>query len=141
MCLSPATIIVFNRKALKKFGGFGGATNGIRNRSDLENLSEYVEYAADMYGWDDIQKYCLAVYQIVKLHPFTDGNKRTAGYVLLNCLRKKGFSYTGREKDLAEQIIGLAKTDPGKKEESVLNFSYFIKSKLQKREIRHITPY
>ncbi len=134
MCLSPATIIMFNRKALKKFGGFGGA-NSIRNRSDLENLSEYVEYAADMYEWDDIQKYCLAVYQIVKLHPFTDGNKRTAGYVLLNCLRKSGLSYTGREKDLAEEIIELAKTDPVKKEESVLNFSYFIKSRLQKREI------
>jgi death-on-curing protein len=135
MCLSPATIIVFNRKALKKFGGFGGDANGIRNRSDLENLSEYAEYAADMYGWDDIQKYCLAAYQIVKLHPFADGNKRTAGYVLLNCLRKKGLYYTGREKDLAEEIIRLAQTDPSKKEESVLNFSYFIKSRLQKRQI------
>lgn len=136
MCLSPATIIVFNRKALRKFGGFGGGANNIRNLSDLENLSEYVEYAADMYGWNDIQKYCLALYQIVKLHPFSDGNKRTAGYVLLNCLRKRGLLYTGREKDLAEKIIELAKTDPGKKEDAVLNFSYFIKSRLQKRETR-----
>lgn len=130
ICLSPATIIVFNRKALKKFGGFGGA-NRIRNRSDLENLSQYVEYAGDLYEWDAIQKYCLAVYQIVKLHPFTDGNKRTAGYVLLNCLRKKGLHYTGRKKDLAKKIIELAKTDPGKKKASVLHFSYFLKSRLQ----------
>ena len=36
ICLSPATIIVFNRKALKKFGGFGGAANGI-NQGRLKN--------------------------------------------------------------------------------------------------------
>ena len=49
MCLSPATIIVFKRKALKKFGGFGGM-DSIRNRSDLEKLSEYVEYAGNCTG-------------------------------------------------------------------------------------------
>jgi prophage maintenance system killer protein len=132
MCLSPETIILFNNKALKKYGGFGG---GVRSYAEIDKLAEYVEITGKLYGWDDIECICLAVYQIVKNHPFWDANKRTATYVLLNCLREKRLFYTGRPKDLANQIIKLAETSSDQKEHAVLELSYFIKAHLQKREM------
>ena len=85
-----------------------------------------------MYAWDEIERICLAVYQIVKKHPFMDANKRTAAFVLLNCLKQSGYVYTDRPKDLAKKIIELAQTLPAEKEKAVLDIAYFIKARLQK---------
>lgn len=128
MCLSPETLILFNRKAVKKHGGI----IGIRYYEDIDTLAEYVSNAAAMYGWDEIERICLAVYQIVKKHPFLDANKRTAAFVLLNCMKQSGYVYTDRPKDLANKIIQLAQTPSNEKEQAVLDIAYFLKARLQK---------
>lgn len=128
MCLSPETILAAHRKVIARFGGI----DGTRESADIEGLAEYAEDTALRYGWDDTERFCLAVYQIVKKHPFLDGNKRTAMAVLLNCLRKYGYSYTGRPKDLAVRIEDIAKSASGDKENVILDFSYFLKARLQK---------
>jgi len=130
MCLSLATLILFNKQALKKFGG---DDLGVLKYDEIESLAEFVEMTCDLYGFDDIERDCLVVYQIVKKHFFGDGNKRTANYVLINCLREKGLAYVGRPKDLADKIIELASSDPNAKREAILQLSYFLKSHLQKR--------
>lgn len=130
MCLSASTIILFNKKTISRHGG---DDLGALKRGEISSLHEMVEMTSQMYGFDETEKICLAVYHIVKGHVFGDGNKRTATLVLHNCLRENGYSYTGRPKDLAEKIIELASSDPKAKREAVLKFSYFLKSRLQDR--------
>ncbi len=131
MCLSSYTIKLFHHKAIENYGG----DSGILSEEGIDTLEEYIELTAEMYGWGNIETICLAVYQLIKGHYFIDANKRTANYVLLNCLRRLGFLYTGREKDLVNKIIELAATDASQKEESVLDLAYFLRSRLQKRTV------
>lgn len=127
MCLSKETIILFHKNAIEQFGG----DDGIRSYEDIASLSEYVMMTGERYEWDQIECICLAVYQIVKGHYFVDANKRTAHYVLINCLRKCGYRYTGRPKDLVNQIIELARSQASDKQNAVLTLSYFLKRHLQ----------
>ncbi len=91
-----------------------------------------VEIAAPNFGFDDIETACLATYQIVKGHFFMDGNKRTANYVLLNCLKSLDYTYTGRPIDLARKIEEIAQSPSGEKEGIVRELSYYLKARLQK---------
>ncbi|MDM8537670.1 Fic family protein [Desulfobacterales bacterium HSG17] len=131
-CLKASTIILFNRKAIEKHGGYGG---GARDRRDLNQLADSILMAAEISEpkKDYIECICLAVYQIVKNHLFWDGNKRTAQYLINHCLKKHGIFYTGRPKDLALRIEALAASDATMKDENVLQLAYFIKSHLQTR--------
>ena len=128
-CLHAGTITTANARALKDYGGM----NAIRNFKDISGLQSYVKETAGRYDFGDIQTICLAVYQIMKLHPFMDGNKRTANAILLNCLRKMDRSFTGRPKDLAYEIINLANSESKNKKEAILSLSYFVKAHLQNR--------
>jgi death-on-curing protein len=130
MCLSASTIILFNNSALENFGGYRG---GVKCREDVDSLFYYVQLVGEQKGWDTVERICLAAYQIVKNHVFWDANKRTATLVILNCLKESGYSYTGRPKDLADQIIELAASPPSKKDEAILKLSYFLKRHLQKK--------
>lgn len=127
MCLFSETIILFNHKAISKFGD----QFSILFPEEIDNLADSVELSASFYGFDDIETLCLAAYQISKKHLFLNGNKRTAQYVLLNCLRQFGYSYTGRPKDLSDQIISITDSDPQRKREAVLQLAYFLRSRLQ----------
>jgi len=129
-CLSSERIILFHEKALKKFGGL----EGVYKPEDVLNLQAYISSASRNYDFDEIETICLAVYQIAKGHFFADGNKRTAYYVLLNCLKLFGYKYTGRPIDLARKIEETARSMPTQKEKenAVGNLAYFLKSKLQK---------
>ena len=130
MCLSPSTLILFNDSTIKKHGGYSG---GVRSHQDIDSLAEYVRMVGTQYGWDEIERICLAAYQIIKNHIFWDGNKRTAMLTIQNCLRELGYSFTGRPKDLASKLITMAAAPANEKEESVLGLAYFIRSHLQKR--------
>ena len=66
MCLSPDTIILYNKKAIKKHIGLFC----VLNWDEIENLYDYVEMTSAYYGFDEIESICLAAYQIVKNHFF-----------------------------------------------------------------------
>lgn len=131
MSLHASPLITINKKAVQKFGGLFG----IRDQGFLNNLGIYVADAGNRYEWDKIECFCLAAYQIVKIHPFIDGNKRTALLALLNCLRKENLFFTGSPKDLADKIIEMAKSPANEKENAVLEFSYFLKAHLQTKRV------
>lgn len=130
MCLTASTIILFNKSALEKFGGYRG---GVKCRKDVDSLSDYVQMVGEQKEWDLVERICLAAYQIVKNHVFWDANKRTATLVILNCLKEFGYTYTGRAKDLVDQIIVLASSQADKKDEAIMELAYFLKRHLQKR--------
>ncbi len=115
-----------HRRAVDVHGG----VNSAKIPPEVENLAEYVEDTAMRYEFDEIETIALAAYQIVKKHPFVDGNKRTAELLTHNCFRRVTMKFTGRHKDLALQIIELATSDPSKKEESIRLLAYFLKRNL-----------
>lgn len=123
MCLKASTIMTLHRRAVSEHGG----VNSGSVPHDIAALYEYVEDAVPRYDFDEIEGLALAAYQIVKKHPFIDGNKRTAMLLILNCLRIMCIKFTGRPKDLAESLISMAKSDPSKKEDAVRLLAYFIK--------------
>lgn len=129
MRITPSLLELFNRKTIREYGG----DFGISSQNDINNLEESVNYAANLYGFDDIETICLAAYNITKGHYFRDGNKRTATQVVLKCLKDLDYNYTGRPKDLAEEIIKIAVSIPSEKENSILQFSYFLKHRIQRR--------
>ncbi len=128
-CLSPERIMLFHAKAIQRFGG----GEGILHPGNIRTLQDYVvEVAAPNFGFDDIETACLATYQIAKGHFFMDGNKRTANYILLNCIKSLGYTYTGRPIDLARKIEELSQSPSDKKESTVRELSYYLKARLQK---------
>ena len=133
-CLSPKTLLLFNLKSIEKEGG----TFGLLKPEFLEGLAELVEQAAHYLAQggrklDFVEKLSLAVYLLIKGHPFQDGNKRTALRVLVNCLRLAGLRYTGRPMELAYRLEAMAKSDPTEKEKVFLELASFLKRHLQRR--------
>ena len=123
-------------KAIEKEGG----SFGLLKPDLLISLAELVEQTAhymDQEGrsLDFIEKLSLAVYLLVKGHPFQDGNKRTALRMLINCLRLAGLKYSGRPMDLAYLIEAMAKSKPSEKEKVFLEFAWFLKRHLQIRNL------
>lgn len=129
-CLKSSTIRLIHDKVLRKYGG----NPGIKDPDALENIQSYVLMVTEAMDetWDEINIIILAAYQIVKNHIFWDANKRTAQFLILNCLRQLGYFYTGRPKDLSNKLIEFAASDSGQKREAIYNLSYFIKAHLQK---------
>ncbi len=133
-CLSPKTLVLLNLKSIEKEGG----SFGLLKPEFLEGLAELVEQTAHYMAQegrelDFIERLALAVYLLIKGHPFQDGNKRTALRMLVNCLRLAGLRYTGRPIDLAYRIETIAKSDPKEKEKVFLELASFLKRHLQKR--------
>ncbi len=126
MCLSANTIILFNKKIVRE----SGEDFCIRDQEQIENLRNYVNSVCYYYDFDIIETYCLAAYQIIKGHYFLEGNKRTAYYVLINCLKKENRHYNGRPIDLARKIEEIAKSNSADKKNVILDLAYFIKSRL-----------
>ncbi|WP_084271083.1 Fic family protein [Thermosulfurimonas dismutans] len=134
-CLSPRTLVLLNWKSIQKEGG----SFGVLKPELLVNLAELVEQTAHYMAQegrslDFIERVSLAVYLLVKGHPFQDGNKRTALRMLINCLRLAELKYTGRPIDLAYSIEAIAKSDPSEKEKLFLEFAGFLKRHLQRRD-------
>ena len=128
MCLSSATIILFNQKVVTS----RGEEFQVLHPSQLDGLAKQVNLESDYARYDGIERLSLAVYQLVKGHYFIEGNKRTALLVLMNCLRKSSIKYTGRGIDLSRKLVEMAQTKSQDKRVSIMEFSYFLKHRLQK---------
>lgn len=127
-CFSTSHLLLFNEKAIQKFGGL----KGIRDPGSIESFEIYTTETGKRYGFDDIELTCFAVVRIAKGHYFSDGNKRTAQYILLNCLKKHNLKYTGRQIDLSRKIETIAGSKNSQKD-ITLDLAYFLKSRLQTR--------
>lgn len=56
----------------------------------------------------DLEKICKLSFELVKQHPFIDGNKRIAAHVLLVLSKVNNLSFQYSQKDLSELFIKLA---------------------------------
>jgi death-on-curing protein len=114
-------------------------SNGIYNIKDM-NAVEAIANAPfnsfnDMYNYPDVlDKAAIILYSIVKDHPFSDGNKRTAFLTLISFLNRCGLMILldncgdseGMVLKTVEFMISIASSDPSDKSNIMENIKHYI---------------
>ncbi len=87
-----------------------GGESGFLNRSNLEYLLETVKDVGERLDVRRaiIKKAAFLLYNIVALHPFVNGNKRTAYELVRLFLRGNGYDIKASSKDEYEFLLGVA---------------------------------
>lgn len=86
-------VIALHDYAIQRFGGsFGLADRGKLEASTAAPMQTFS--GAELYP-DLWNKAAILFFLLIKNHPFLDGNKRTALYVLLRFLEINGFTIFG----------------------------------------------
>jgi death-on-curing protein len=88
-----------------------GGANGVRDEAMLDGVLSAVYQtfdSAELYP-STVAKIARIVYSLVCNHPFVDGNKRTATYVMLLLLELNGIEATFTDADVVR--IGLCLAD------------------------------
>jgi death-on-curing protein len=79
---------------------------GVENRDLIESALTRPKHAAIYENADIIRQASTLVFGLIKNHPWTGGNKRTASFLMDEFLFRNGFELTATSKDLYE--ISLA---------------------------------
>ena len=128
-CFSPELLILLNWLSLER----RTEEAGLLRPEALKGLSARVETAAyyrELEGrpMDLAEKLALAVYLLIKEHPFRNGNKRTALKALVHALRKAGFKFRGSPLELARRLEALAASSPAEREPAVSALASFLRN-------------
>ncbi len=80
------------------------------NRSGLMYIVETIRDIGDHLSEEESikKKAGYLLYNMVAMHPFLDGNKRTAFEVTKNFLRLNGWEFKTREQDVFGTLIAIA---------------------------------
>lgn len=79
---------------------------GVENRDLIESALARPKHAATYENADLIRQAATLVFGLIKNHPWTGGNKRTASFLMDEFLFRNNFELTATSKDLYE--ISLA---------------------------------
>lgn len=86
-----------------------GGPSGVRDEALLESaLARPRQYQAHSDQVDIISMSAVYTSEIVKNHPFVDGNKRTGFVIGVLFLELNGFRFTASEEDAAQAVLSLA---------------------------------
>jgi len=97
--LSKEQVVIFHSKIIAKTGGEGGLIHEALLESAL--LSAVQTYGGrDLYS-TTIAKIARITHNIIKNHPFVDGNKRTATHVMVILLSLNSIEASFSNKDMA----------------------------------------
>lgn len=96
---------------------FGGVVAGLYQTFGGKELYKSVE-----------EKAANLLYQVVKDHPFVDGNKRSAAALFIFFLSKNGIRSTINSNALAATILMVALSDPSEKDQMILLVRNFLDS-------------
>jgi death on curing protein len=104
--LSAETVIHYHEKLT-------GIRNGVRNPEAVDSAVSAAFSTFDgLYLNDDVYEMAAAIfYNLVKNHPFVDGNKRTASFVAIHFLNVNGKEVAINESDLAGTSVSIAEGD------------------------------
>ncbi|NJK78390.1 MAG: type II toxin-antitoxin system death-on-curing family toxin [Chloroflexaceae bacterium] len=106
--LSPEELIIMHQSLLLEFGGMGGITEAGFTR--LENAAyapRQSMFGTDLYP-DLPTKAAALVYGIIRNHPFSDGNKRTALVALAVLLELNGATLTATNDEAYNLALAVA---------------------------------
>ncbi len=104
--ITKEEVLAIHSAAIERFGG----VDGLRDEGMLESAlaQPFQSFAGvDLYPSDEA-KACRYAYGIIKDHPFTDGNKRTATAVMGAFLRMSGLVFRPKHAELLEAMLGIA---------------------------------
>jgi death-on-curing protein len=115
--LSLAEVLEIHQDQIDRYGGIPG----IR---DLRLLLSAIgtpaaTYAGEFLHADVVEMAAACLFQLVRNHPFLDGNKRTGAVAALVFLDMNGWDFTAPADDLAETVWAVARGDMGKAEVAV----------------------
>ena len=90
-------VIALHDYAVERFGGSLGLTDRGKLEASIAAPMQNV-FGTELYP-DLWSKAAILFFLLIKNHPFIDGNKRTALYVLLRFLEINGFTISGVTND------------------------------------------
>ena len=104
--LTLEQVLAFHEKMIKSTGG----SAGLRNKSLLDSAisNAYATFEGnDLY--QSVEEKCANIcYNVVKSHPFIDGNKRMGVYIMLILLEYSGIKLLFKQSELVEFGLGIA---------------------------------
>lgn len=104
--LSTRDVLLAHYQVIETFGG----SHGVRDMHLLESALDRPKASFnghDLYPTIE-DKSAALVHSLVKNHPFTDGNKRTAAFCLETFLFRNGFNFTASSRELVDFMINIA---------------------------------
>lgn len=104
--LSLEQVEEIHRVMIQRFGGLGGIRDENLLMSALE--APKASFAGCELYPSILEKAAVYLYHLVKNHPFTDGNKRTAYFVTLLFLEANGIDCRFEKTDLEDVVVRTA---------------------------------
>lgn len=86
---------------------WGETRFGVENRDLIESALARPKHAAIYENADIIRQAATLVFGLIKNHPWTGGNKRTASFLMDEFLFRNGFELTATSKDLYEMSLAV----------------------------------
>ncbi len=80
---------------------------GVENRDLIESALARPKHATIYENADIIRQASTLVFGLIKNHPWTGGNKRTASFLMDEFLFRNGFELTATSKDLYEMSLAV----------------------------------
>lgn len=104
--LTLRQVLILHEEMVRRYGG----SSGVRDQKMLESaiyrpLSTFA--GNDLYP-DIFFKTAALIQSIIKNHPFIDGNKRTAFAAAFIFMKKAGYDFTAKNKEVVDFAIRVA---------------------------------
>jgi death-on-curing protein len=80
---------------------------GVENKDLIESALARPKHALVYENADLIRQSSTLVFGLIKNHPWTGGNKRTASFLMYEFLQRNGFELTATSKDLYEMSLAV----------------------------------
>lgn len=104
--LTKEMILKLHYISIEKYGGL----DGIRDENLLDSAisSPYQTFGGEDLYPSIVEKCARLCFSIIKNHPFIDGNKRTAFFVLASLLTLNHITLFAKKKEIVKTIEGVA---------------------------------
>lgn len=86
---------------------WGETRFGVDSRDLIESALARPKHAAIYENADLVRQAATLVFGLIKNHPWTGGNKRTASFLMEEFLYRNGFDLTATSKDLYEMCLSV----------------------------------
>ena len=86
---------------------WGETRFGVDSRDLIESALARPKHAAIYENADIIRQSATLIFGLIKSHPWTGGNKRTASFLMEEFLFRNGFELTATSRDLYEMSLAV----------------------------------
>ncbi len=106
--LTATDLLLIHHALLREFGGLAGITEaGFGRLETVAGTPRQSMFGADLYP-DLPSKAAALVFSLIRNHPFSDGNKRTAVVALAVLLELNGATLTASNAEVYDLVLEVA---------------------------------